>query len=147
MTKGLRDQWTRVLGDQGAMGPGGQGTRVPGSHGGHRAGCHGGQGAGAWEQGARGAGGQGAWPLGPRGQGQGGQGPGEQGSEASPCPAITPKYSVNGTLSGVYENTREYVYTTHVNMGKGWWCICKHTVKPYFVCLGHAPHGTARWCI
>ena len=84
---------------QDAMGARGQGlgVRGPGGHGG---------------QGARGPWGQGAWALGPRGQGQGGQGPGEQGSEASPCPAITPKYSVNGTLSGVYENTEEYVYTT-----------------------------------
>ena len=137
------------------MRPGEQGTRVSGSHGGHRAGCHGGQGAGAWGQGARGpwgTGGEGAMGPGglgpgPRGQGQGGQGPGEQGSEAPPCPSISPKYSVNGTLSGVYENTEDYVYTTHENMAKGWWCICKHTVKPYFVCFGHAPHGTARWCI
>ena len=84
---------------QDAMGARGQGLGVRGPEG------HGGQGA-------RGPWGQGAWALGPRGQGQGGQGPGEQGSEASPCPAITPNYSGNATLGGVYENAKEYVYTT-----------------------------------
>jgi hypothetical protein len=109
-TWGLGSHEARGARDQGVREPWGPQGRMPWGPGGRGLGS-GGQGA-MGDRGRWGPWGQGAWALGPRGQGQGGQGPGEQGSEASPCPAITPKYSVNGTLSGVYENTEEYVYTT-----------------------------------